>query len=100
MPPIDTNWENYTGVVVGTYTHTLNFVLFLFWIHLLLFRLGWGTQFYTGPISHVLMKVEIPIWNNQACQDVYTANKIYDTVLCAGSSGKDSCQVRSEYFLV
>lgn len=22
MPPIDTNWENYTGVVIGTYKHT------------------------------------------------------------------------------
>uniref|UniRef100_A0A336MUZ5 Phenoloxidase-activating factor 2 n=1 Tax=Culicoides sonorensis TaxID=179676 RepID=A0A336MUZ5_CULSO len=71
MPPIDTNWENYVGVVTG-----------------------WGTQFYTGPISKVLMKVEVPIWNNQACQDVYTANKIYDTVLCAGEveGGKDACQ--------
>lgn len=41
------------------------------------------------------MKVELPIWNNQACQDVYSANKIYDTVMCAGSpaGGKDACQV-------
>lgn len=67
-----------------------NFVLLL---NLPVFRLGWGTQFYTGPISNVLMKVKVPIWNNQACQDVFTVNKIYDTVLCAGASGKDSCQV-------
>lgn len=41
------------------------------------------------------MKVELPIWNNQACQDVYSPNKIYDTVMCAGSpaGGKDACQV-------
>ncbi|XP_063709386.1 proclotting enzyme-like [Culicoides brevitarsis] len=69
MPSIDTNWENSVGVVIG-----------------------WGTQFYTGPISPVLMKADVRIWNNQACQEVYKSNKIYDTVLCAGSNGRDSCQ--------
>lgn len=106
MPPIDTNWENYNGVVIGTFLILFTSILFYFYWTLefiafcLLLRIhshysGWGTQFYTGPISPVLMKVEVPIWNNQACQDVYTANKIYDTVMCAGSpaGGKDACQV-------
>lgn len=91
MPPIDTNWEDYIGVVIG------NFTYFVFNLPLDFCLVGWGTQFYAGPISNVLMKVEVPIWNNQACQDVYSVNKIYDTVMCAGSltGGKDACQVNS-----
>ena len=58
---------------------------------------GWGTQFFGGPFSPVLMEVTVPIWNHQDCQASYT-NRIYDTVMCAGSyaGGKDSCQVNSQ----
>lgn len=59
MPPIDTNWENYNGVVIGTYLSYFihfNFVLFLLNIRIYcflsivantftLFRLGY-------PILH------------------------------------------------
>lgn len=71
MPPIDTNWENQRGVVIG-----------------------WGTQFFGGPYSKVLMEVSVPIWTNDDCQGVYT-HRIHDTVMCAGSveGGRDSCQV-------
>lgn len=73
MPPIDTAWENHTGVVIG-----------------------WGTQFFGGPFAKVLMEVEVPIWKNTDCQNVY-AHRIFDSVMCAGDAkgGRDSCQVRA-----
>lgn len=52
---------------------------------------GWGTQSFGGPHSDILMEVTVPIWNNSQCQAVY-AHKIYDTVLCAGTTDHDSCQ--------
>ncbi|XP_041765539.1 venom protease-like [Anopheles merus] len=70
MPPLDDAWTGYQAVVTG-----------------------WGTQFFGGPHSPVLMEVRIPIWSNQECQEVYV-NRIYNTTLCAGEydGGKDSCQ--------
>ncbi|XP_055636250.1 proclotting enzyme-like [Toxorhynchites rutilus septentrionalis] len=70
MPPLDDNWNGYKAVVVG-----------------------WGTQFFGGPHSMILMEVTVPVWSNAECQEVYI-NRIYDTSLCAGDyqGGKDSCQ--------
>ncbi|XP_050089164.1 proclotting enzyme-like [Anopheles aquasalis] len=70
MPPLDDNWTGYQGVVVG-----------------------WGTQFFGGPYSPILMEVKVPIWANRECQEVYI-NRIFDTSLCAGEyeGGKDACQ--------
>uniref|UniRef100_A0A182ILD6 Phenoloxidase-activating factor 2 n=1 Tax=Anopheles atroparvus TaxID=41427 RepID=A0A182ILD6_ANOAO len=70
MPPLDDSWAGKEAVVTG-----------------------WGTQFFGGPNSPVLMEVKIPIWSNQECQDVYI-NRIYNTTMCAGEydGGKDSCQ--------
>lgn len=74
MPPIDTDWQNHTGVVIG-----------------------WGTQFFGGPYAKKLMEVEVPIWRNADCQDVYD-QRILDTVMCAGDAkgGPDSCQVSKQ----
>lgn len=73
MPPLDTDWENKRGFVIG-----------------------WGTQFFGGPYSNILMEVSVPIWSHEECQAAYN-QRIHDTVLCAGSSegGQDSCQVNS-----
>ncbi|EAT40468.1 AAEL007796-PA [Aedes aegypti] len=70
MPPLDDTWDGYRGVVVG-----------------------WGTQFFGGPHSKVLMEVSLPIWSNRDCQDVYI-NRIFESSICAGDygGGKDSCQ--------
>ncbi|XP_065091470.1 proclotting enzyme-like [Ochlerotatus camptorhynchus] len=70
MPPLDDSWDGYRAVVVG-----------------------WGTQFFGGPHSKVLMEVALPIWSNRDCQDVYI-NRIYESSICAGDygGGKDSCQ--------
>ncbi|XP_058822335.1 proclotting enzyme-like [Topomyia yanbarensis] len=70
MPPLDDSWDGYRAVVVG-----------------------WGTQFFGGPFAKVLMEVDMPIWSNSDCQNVYI-NRIFETSICAGDheGGKDSCQ--------
>lgn len=68
MPPLGDKWEGKNAVVVG-----------------------WGTQFYGGPHSSILMEVSVPVWKNSECQKKY-AHKIYDSVICAGATGLDSCQ--------
>nr|QZX63236.1 prophenoloxidase activating enzyme [Procambarus clarkii] len=54
---------------------------------------GWGTIYYGGPVSSVLMEVSIPIWTNSDCDNAYEQD-IIDKQLCAGdkAGGKDSCQ--------
>lgn len=68
LPPVGDTWEGKSAVVVG-----------------------WGTQFYGGPHSSILMEVTVPIWSNKECQKKY-AHKIHDSVICAGTTGLDSCQ--------
>ncbi|KAG6448119.1 venom protease [Manduca sexta] len=55
--------------------------------------IGWGTQWYGGPHSHVLMEVSFPIWTHQNCIEVHT-NSIFDESICAGGheGGRDACQ--------
>ncbi|GAB0098484.1 venom protease [Sergentomyia squamirostris] len=70
MPPIGETWEGYSAVVTG-----------------------WGTQFFGGPQSDVLMEVSVPVWKHNDCVDAFT-NRIDSTVMCAGGfdGGRDSCQ--------
>lgn len=60
--------------------------------------IGWGTQFFGGPHSPILMEVTVPIWKNDDCQEKY-AHNIHDSVMCAGASQIDSCQVTLKYSL-
>ncbi|CAG4966376.1 unnamed protein product [Parnassius apollo] len=55
--------------------------------------IGWGTKFYGGPHSDVLMEVSVPVWEHQRCADSFTAS-IFEENLCAGGpeGGRDSCQ--------
>jgi serine protease 56 len=68
MPPLGDKWEGKKAIVVG-----------------------WGTQFFGGPHSDILMEVTVPVWNNTHCQSKY-AHRILETVICAGETGLDSCQ--------
>lgn len=70
LPPIGENWENWNGVITG-----------------------WGSQYFGGPLSNILMEVSVPIWNLQDCKSVFV-ERIFDTMLCAGAleGGIDSCQ--------
>ncbi|GBP26636.1 Proclotting enzyme [Eumeta japonica] len=55
--------------------------------------IGWGTQWYGGPHSTVLMEVTIPVWDYQRCTEAFS-DTIFNSTICAGAyeGGKDSCQ--------
>lgn len=71
MPPTGDDFEGYIGIVTG-----------------------WGSQFFGGPNSDILMEVSVPIWNQNECQNVFV-ERIGENVICAGGKegGRDSCQV-------
>ena len=56
---------------------------------------GWGSETFRGPSSKVLREVNMRVWENQDCQDVFdNLRTIYSTMMCAGGkSGMDTCQV-------
>ncbi|XP_052121865.1 proclotting enzyme-like, partial [Frankliniella occidentalis] len=58
--------------------------------------IGWGTVYYGGPPSNVLMEVTLPIWSQEDCQQQFD-QPILDTEICAGTEagGRDSCQANS-----
>ncbi|XP_026735707.1 venom protease-like [Trichoplusia ni] len=55
--------------------------------------IGWGTQFYGGPHSTVLMEVSVPVWDHDVCAASFSESIFNDTI-CAGGreGGKDACQ--------
>ncbi|XP_032522290.2 venom protease-like [Danaus plexippus] len=55
--------------------------------------IGWGTQWYGGPASHVLMEVSVPIWTREKCTPAFS-DSVFNETLCAGgpNGGKDACQ--------
>ncbi|KAF3429734.1 hypothetical protein E2986_06369, partial [Frieseomelitta varia] len=57
---------------------------------------GWGTQYYGGPASTILMEVGVPVWPQNKCANSYV-QRIPNTVMCAGvyEGGADACQVRN-----
>jgi len=55
--------------------------------------MGWGNLKEYGYAPDDLMKVSIQIVSNQACSQAYwPEDEILETMICAGSDGKDSCQ--------
>ncbi|KOC59163.1 Proclotting enzyme, partial [Habropoda laboriosa] len=54
---------------------------------------GWGTKYYGGPVSAVLMEVDVPVWPQDKCVRSFV-QRISDTAMCAGGyeGGRDSCQ--------
>ena len=56
---------------------------------------GWGDTRSGGQISNVLLEVRVEIWSNTECSNQYEkiGDTILDTMLCAGSPGRDTCQV-------
>lgn len=67
---------------------------------------GWGRLKYGGGVPSVLQEVQVPIMENQVCQEMFrTAGHskiILDSFLCAGYANgqKDSCEVSSITFNV
>ncbi|XP_034179310.1 venom protease [Osmia lignaria lignaria] len=70
LPPIDQTFENKSAIVTG-----------------------WGTSYYGGPASTVLMEVEVPVWPQASCVQSFV-QRIPRTVMCAGAyeGGRDACQ--------
>lgn len=60
---------------------------------------GWGSQFFGGPHSDVLMEVSVPIWNQNDCQNAFI-ERIANQVLCAGAGERDSCQVSCLFVVI
>lgn len=57
------------------------------------FVTGWGTQYYGGPASTVLLETAVPVWPQERCIHSFT-QLIPNTTLCAGAynGGRDACQ--------
>ncbi|XP_015109806.1 venom protease [Diachasma alloeum] len=70
LPPTGFSVENKSGIVAG-----------------------WGTQYYGGPASSILMEVSVPVWPHDLCKRTMTP-KVSRNTLCAGAyqGGRDSCQ--------
>ncbi|XP_076677168.1 chymotrypsin-C [Andrena cerasifolii] len=70
LPPVDQTFENRNAVVTG-----------------------WGTQYFGGPVSTVLMEVSVPIWPQEKCVESFV-QRIPRTAMCAGAyeGGRDACQ--------
>jgi len=57
---------------------------------------GWGKTSGNGFLSDVLLEVEVPVITNAACAPTITTGAVISSrTLCAGASGKDSCQFDS-----
>ncbi|XP_032687892.1 proclotting enzyme-like [Odontomachus brunneus] len=70
LPPIEQTFENKNAIATG-----------------------WGTQYYGGPASNVLMEVAVPVWPQERCVRSFTQH-ITNTTMCAGAyeGGRDACQ--------
>nr|AIJ10719.1 venom serine protease precursor [Scolopendra dehaani] len=62
--------------------------------------IGWGTvkfdevsaKYMNSTYSSQLRKVNVPLWSNSDCDNIYVRIKITDSMLCAGAQGRDACQ--------
>jgi trypsin len=52
---------------------------------------GWGTTSAGGSASAILLKVTVPHVATTSCSQSYPG-QILNGMVCAGTSGKDSCQ--------
>ncbi|XP_012252741.2 proclotting enzyme isoform X2 [Athalia rosae] len=70
LPPVGLTFENKSAIVTG-----------------------WGTQYFGGPASAVLMEVAVPIWPQKKCVRSFN-QRIPETSMCAAAydGGRDSCQ--------
>ena len=62
---------------------------------------GFGTLTSQGATPNLLQEVTVDYIPNDVCVNNYgyASNEIFDTMICAGRAGKDSCQVIIFHFL-
>ncbi|XP_071943824.1 uncharacterized protein [Antedon mediterranea] len=53
---------------------------------------GWGSTSFGGSQNPDLFEVEVPIVNQDECEENYQPSPISDDMICAGKTGLDSCQ--------
>jgi len=56
-----------------------------------------------GQLSNVLMETQVPVIDNAECKRAYYLSKkisVDDSILCAGSGGKDACHVLIKIFIM
>nr|XP_033320877.1 proclotting enzyme-like isoform X1 [Megalopta genalis] len=102
LPPIDQTFENEDAVVTGSLETGVSAISKIY--HRRICRSenvgtrdplvsGWGTSYYGGPASSVLMEVAVPIWPRNLCARSFV-RRIPETMMCAGAyeGGRDACQ--------
>lgn len=52
---------------------------------------GWGALLDGGESTNILQKVSVPVVPDNICKDAYGETEIYDSMICLGVEGKDSC---------
>ncbi len=52
---------------------------------------GWGTL-SSGGTPDVLHSVDVPVVDDQTCEDAYGSSMVPETMICSGAEGIDSCQ--------
>ncbi|KAH8390102.1 hypothetical protein KR200_007137 [Drosophila serrata] len=60
--------------------------------------IGFGTTFFSGPLSNGLQKINLMVVNNQDCQTEYYDVNIYPSQMCTydySGQSRDSCQYDS-----
>ena len=53
---------------------------------------GWGRLNYTGPKSDTLKEVRVNTVTNSECARSHGDHRISDNMICAGATGRDSCE--------
>ena len=74
----------------------INFICKRIYLNVYHFKfVGWGTIYFGGPTSPKLLEVNVRVWDQKTCAANYGRlnRKVSDTMLCAGESGRDACQV-------
>ena len=54
---------------------------------------GWGMLEEDGLEPDMLMAVNVTLRSDQECRQVYGDLAVMDSMICAGDTGKDACQV-------
>ncbi|KAH8285257.1 hypothetical protein KR054_006807 [Drosophila jambulina] len=60
--------------------------------------IGYGTIFFSGPVSNGLQKINLMVVDNRDCQSEYSDVNIYPTQMCTydySGNSRDSCQYDS-----
>ena len=89
LPPASERFTNRRAFVIGNLDSIISPITSL------LPHTGWGTIYFGGPVSSTLQEVNVRVWEPSECAKNYATldRTVLDTMLCAGETNRDSCQV-------